>query len=343
MPFCVRRIRLGDVVRFWRSVPSELVSTGTQWTARDRFVTCGSARLYVREVGSGRPLVVVHGGPDFNHRYLLPELDRLAEHCRLVYYDQRGRGRSFAVGAAIEVTMQSEVDDLDCVRRRLGLDTFALLGHSWGALLAMEYALAFPEQVSHLIVMNPAPASPHDAAILRERLRAARSAEQSITISALVSDPGSRPVTSQLTPPTTGSTSPPRFSVRGCSRRWLHGCAETSPRRASLRRERSNSASMSRPGTATTTTCSPGSRRSRVPTLVIHGAADLIPVEVARHIAEAIPDARLEVLDDCGHFAYLDQPERTENAITRFLTTATTPAVDKHLGESVARPTSANP
>ena len=112
---------------------------------------CGPARLYVREVGSGRPLVVVHGGPDFNHRYLLPELDRLAECCRLVYYDQRGRGRSFVVAAAIEVTMQSEVDDLDGVRRRLGLDTVALLGHSWGALVAMEYALAFPEQVSHLM------------------------------------------------------------------------------------------------------------------------------------------------------------------------------------------------
>ena len=151
----------------------------------------GSA-LRPREVGSGRPLVVVHGGPDFNHQYLLPELDRLAERCRLVYYDQRGRGRSFAFGAAIEVTMQSEVDDLDCIRRRLGLDTVALLGHSWGALVAMEYALAFPEQVSHLIVMNTAPASPGDAAILRERLRAARSAEQSITISALMSDRGYR-------------------------------------------------------------------------------------------------------------------------------------------------------
>jgi proline iminopeptidase len=68
-------------------------------------------------------------------------------------------------------------------------------------------------------------------------------------------------------------------------------------------------------------------RQVRVPTLVIHGDADLIPVEAARHIAEAIPDARLEVLDDCGHFAYLDQPERTEDAITGFLTTATTPGV----------------
>jgi proline iminopeptidase len=57
----------------------------------------------------------------------------------------------------------------------------------------------------------------------------------------------------------------------------------------------------------------------RVPTLIIHGDADLIPLDVARHIADAIPDARLEVLRDCGHFAYLEQPEPTYQAIAGFL------------------------
>ena len=51
----------------------------------------GTARLQIREIGAGASIVVLHGGPDFG--YLLPELDRLAERFRLVYYDQRGRGR----------------------------------------------------------------------------------------------------------------------------------------------------------------------------------------------------------------------------------------------------------
>ena len=78
---------------------------------------------------------------DFGHDYLLPELDRLADACRLVYYDQRGRGRSYAGDAPDDVTMAGDVDDLDCVRRSLGLETMAVLGHSWGCLVAMEYAL----------------------------------------------------------------------------------------------------------------------------------------------------------------------------------------------------------
>jgi proline iminopeptidase len=50
--------------------------------------------LFCRDVGEGPPILVLHGGPDFDHAYLLPELDRLADSFRLLYYDQRGRGRS---------------------------------------------------------------------------------------------------------------------------------------------------------------------------------------------------------------------------------------------------------
>jgi pimeloyl-ACP methyl ester carboxylesterase len=73
---------------------------------------------------------------DFNHAYLLPELDRLSDSFRLFYYDQRGRGRSSGGVDPRDVTLQSEVDDLDRVRQHLGVEAVALLGHSWGCLLA---------------------------------------------------------------------------------------------------------------------------------------------------------------------------------------------------------------
>jgi proline iminopeptidase len=304
---------------------------------------CGPIRLYVREVGAGRPVVVVHGGPDFNHSYLLPELDRLAERFRLIYYDQRGRGRSFVAGAAHELTMRSETEDLECIRRHLDLEAVALLGHSWGALVAMEYALAFPEQVSHLILMNTAPASPHDAANLRERVRAARSAEQSFTISALVSDPRYQ----------AGDIEADAAYYR------IHFAA-------ALRRPGSLDvlvARLRRDFTAEGIVAARAIERrlyeqtwdgddydlltrleqARVPTLVIHGDVDFIPIEHARHIAEAIPDSRLKVLDDCGHFAYLEQPERIDEAITGFLTTTSSPAGTQPAGGSVGGPTAPNP
>ena len=131
-------------------------------------IPVGTASLYSREIGRGQPIIVLHGGPDFDHGYLLPDLDRLADSFRLIYYDQRGRGRSRDHVLPEEVTLTSDVDDLDRVRQHLHPRSAAVLGHSWGAVLALEYALRHPERVSHMILMNPAPASARDFAVLRK-------------------------------------------------------------------------------------------------------------------------------------------------------------------------------
>src|SRR5260370_38747507 len=88
---------------------------------RQNRVPVGKASLYSREIGQGQPIIVLHGGPDFDHGYLLPDLDRLADSFRLIYYDQRGRGRSADQVLPEEVTLASDVDDLDKVRQHFGL------------------------------------------------------------------------------------------------------------------------------------------------------------------------------------------------------------------------------
>src|SRR6266849_603517 len=135
---------------------------------RQSRIPVGQASLYSREVGRGQPIIVLHGGPDFDHGYLLPDLDRLADAFRLIYYDQRGRGRSTDDVQPADVTFASDLDDLDEVRQHFQLESPALLGHSWGTVLALEYALRHPDRVSHMILMNPAPASASDLAAFRQ-------------------------------------------------------------------------------------------------------------------------------------------------------------------------------
>ena len=96
------------------------------------------ARLAVRQVGVGHPIVALHGGPDFDYEYLLPEIDRLADLGQLVLYAQRGRGRSYAGEGPADVTIESEMADLDAVRASTGSQAVAVIGHSWGTVLAME-------------------------------------------------------------------------------------------------------------------------------------------------------------------------------------------------------------
>src|SRR5262245_9745479 len=112
---------------------------------REGYVPVQNAELYYREIGlstrqNSQPIIVLHGGPDFDHTYLLPDLDRLSDSYQLIYYDQRGRGKSAGNVHPEDVTIRSEIEDLDALRAYFQLDSVAVLGHSWGGLLAMEHA-----------------------------------------------------------------------------------------------------------------------------------------------------------------------------------------------------------
>jgi pimeloyl-ACP methyl ester carboxylesterase len=116
------------------------------------------------------PIIILHGEPDFDHNYLLPDMDRLSDSFRLIYYDHRGRGQSGSNVQPEDVTIESEIKDLESLREYFQLVSVAVLGHSWGGVLAMEYAIRHPNRVSHLILMNTAPASHNDYMLLREQL-----------------------------------------------------------------------------------------------------------------------------------------------------------------------------
>jgi pimeloyl-ACP methyl ester carboxylesterase len=78
-------------------------------------VLIGNTPLYLREAGRGHPLIVLHGGPDFDHSYLLPDLDQLADEFWLIYYDQRGRGQSAEEVQPTDITLTSDIDDVRAV------------------------------------------------------------------------------------------------------------------------------------------------------------------------------------------------------------------------------------
>jgi proline iminopeptidase len=113
--------------------------------------------IFERRIGSGPPVVVLHGGPGAHHDYLLPGFDSLANGRELIYYDQRGGGRS-PVPRETPVGWQEQVADLEELRRQWGLDRLALAGYSWGGLLAELYATQFPGRIDRLALISPAPA-----------------------------------------------------------------------------------------------------------------------------------------------------------------------------------------
>src|SRR5262249_37327250 len=97
-------------------------------------------RLHVVEVGTGFPVVLVPGAPGMDHTHWRPWLEPLADEFRLIFYDQRGHGRSERV-APEELTLELFALDIDIVAQRLELERFAVLGHSFGAVVATHHAI----------------------------------------------------------------------------------------------------------------------------------------------------------------------------------------------------------
>jgi proline iminopeptidase len=114
------------------------------------------AQLAERRVGSGPPTVVLHGGPGASFDYLLPGFDGLATGRTVIYYDQRGGGRS-PVPREEPVGWRDHVADLDALRDQWDLERLVLLGYSWGGLLAQLYAVEHPARVERLALVCPAP------------------------------------------------------------------------------------------------------------------------------------------------------------------------------------------
>jgi proline iminopeptidase len=123
------------------------------------------ATIYVEVLGTtaGVPLVVANGGPGFDHTYehatvpgTTSAWETLAAKRRVVFYDQRGNGRSGALKAGQSCTLADQIDDLEAVRAHLGADQIDLLGHSWGGFLVMAYAARHPEHIRHLVIVDSA-------------------------------------------------------------------------------------------------------------------------------------------------------------------------------------------
>ena len=282
-------------------------------TIRESYVPVDGAELLCREVGAGRPIIVIHGGPDFDHRYLLPDMDRLVDSYRLIYYDQRGRGRSRGEVRLEEIDIDRYVEDLDLLRAHLRLDTVAILGHSWGGFVAMHYALRHPDRVSHMILLNTASASHEDLTLMKEE-RGRKQAPHRERLDALESsaayEEGDPRTVAEYYRIDFGTTfkrpeDAARLNLTSTREDILKGRAIE---------DRLAKGLYWVPGY----TIIPALKNLRTPTLVIHGENDFFPVASSAHIAGAIAGARLVTLADSGHFSYIDAPKRVRAAIDDF-------------------------
>jgi proline iminopeptidase len=275
-------------------------------TARESHEAVRGVSLFVRRIGAGPPTVVLHGGPGAHHDYLLPGFDALATGRELIYYDQRGGGRS-AVPRDLPVGWTEQVADLETLRERWGLERLTLAGYSWGALLALLYALEHTARVERLALVSPAPAwraaregyearfsqRNLDPAFQEERRRLRESGLRErdsaafqqrifeLSVAAYFHDPQRA---RELTP----------FRVTGRTQQEVWASLGDYDLRPALPRLRG------------------------IPAIVLHGEDDPIPIDTARVTADLI-GARLHPLPHCGHVPYVEAADQFVRLLDGFL------------------------
>lgn len=122
--------------------------------APGRRVDIGGRTLWVEEEGNGEPLILLPGGPAASHLTFHPAFSNLSDSYRVIYYDYYGRGKSDRPSSYKDITFRQDVEDLELLRRALGIEKMYVYGLSYGGLVAQGYALKYGSHVKRLVLAN---------------------------------------------------------------------------------------------------------------------------------------------------------------------------------------------
>jgi proline-specific peptidase len=266
--------------------------------------------LFVDVIGHGYPLLLMHGGPSLDHWSLAP-FRQCADQFTMIFYDHRCNGRS--AGAPVSsMTWENLTADAETLREKLGFERWAVLGHSFGGHVALEYALRYPGSLSHLVLLDTGGearwAQQNAAEVLARRGYSPRKVELARRwFNGEFAGHEYVPMAMRI-----GPAYYHRPSLWQMAREEVQGGWRMKFRPQALifagRHLIKGWTVMDRLGEIT------------VPTLVMAGSSDFVfPPECQRELAAGLPHARLQIIDRAGHSPHSEQTAAVMAAIRHFL------------------------
>lgn len=285
---------------------------GVNREMREGFQEVNGTRLFYRIEGRGDPVVILHGGPGLSHEYLVPHLEFLAGTHQLVFYDQRASGNSPMEVPPESVNVENFVRDLEGIRVGLKIEKLTLLGHSWGGLLAMHYAVAFPGRTGRLILVDSAPPNSRlDAKNFRTRAERLSGEDAGIIDSIAESEAFHR-----LEPEAVG-----RY-LRISEKARFFNPDRIADLRMDIDREKIEK--LMWVGQLMNPCLEDYDIEDQItgiecPALIIHGDYDPIPLESSEIIHRSIRGSELVMIEHCGHFPFIEAPREFSRVVESFL------------------------
>lgn len=268
--------------------------------------------LHVKTMGKGTPLVLMHGGPGAD-LYTMLSFKPLANRFTLIFYDHRCNGRSEGADVS-SLTWENLTADADALREKLGFEKWAVLGHSFGGYVALEYALRYPNRLSALVLVDTG----GDSCWAQEKapeVLAQRGYSPEIVnlcrrfLNGQIEPREMFPALMKLGKAYTYHISPgqiPHMILTGLQTKLrpealIYGATHFLKGWSVMDRL----------------------HEIKVPTLILAGREDFqFPPEHQQELAAGIPNSRLVILDRAGHNVHDEQPAKVQRALRVFLTTA---------------------
>lgn len=278
------------------------------------FIGADGIRLSYRRVGSGKNLIVLlHGGPGSNMNAVWLDLEPLARKHTVLMYDQRGGGRSEIIKDRGKLKYTDHVRDLEALRKQFGLERLVLVGESWGAGLAALYAMEHPDRVRRLLLLGPMPPS---RALITRRLE---KTDERIDFSKRIAEfrhalPTASDPLALCREFFSVYMAALFFDPASTGRRRGSSC--DAPPEGVRNYMVVNDATFSSLGEYDLV---PKLGQLLIPTLIVEGEQSIPTLESVHAWAEAMPNARLLLIPNSGHFPQVEQPHLFFPAVERFL------------------------
>ena len=292
-------------------------------------------RLYVPhdKIAAARtPLIVIHGGPGASHAALYDGLNKLADDRPVVFYDQLGS--YFSPAAMTPHLMRTErfADELGQVMAALGIENAALLGHSWGGVIATEFALKHPERVTGLVLSSPLLSTPRWMTDCNDLLDKFPKEMREIV----------RRCEAE------GTTDSPEYEAADNDFSARHYCrtvplpgviaAHKNKRNQHVYNTMWGPSEFTALGTLKDLDLFPRLHEIAAPAILICGEHDTATPAAMRDAAKLMQNAEVSVLKDCSHAAYLENNEAYLGEVSRFLSAAIDTPISRCKNPGISRP-----
>lgn len=300
---------------------SEAKQPGNDKERQGYFTGADSLKLFYRFIGKGNDtIIMIHGGPGMDAGYMVADFETLAKNHVLLFYDQRGGGRSALPDTATNTSslhIDRHIADLEALRQYFSFSTMNLLGHSFGTIIAGKYAIAYPDKVKSMILIGAVPPYSGDFSSrydknLTSRLSAEELKQMEQTGNEIVSgnDPKS-----------------------ACTQYWKIALKPRISAELNISVIKGDCCSAPAEGirygykyTQYITWNSLGNwdfredlKKVTAPVLLIHGEEEAIPMDMVEEWTKFLPAGELKKIAKAGHFPYAERPGEVWPIIESFL------------------------